>query len=171
MGEGAHTPKQRAIIRADGARHIVGQQAVDGVAAHAGREAEDLVGDGADLDADAALLHLVHDVGVARQGEAVADALRAEQQRVEEVAVRVGADVERLAAVEEERDLDVGRLAEGLELQELAGEGFERLAFAFLADEIEAWKPVVVVSSGLSVLQGTWVVSYRQCTRKTSCLS
>lgn len=89
-----------------------------------------------------------------RQGEAVADALRAEQQRVEQVAVRVGADVERLAAVEEEGDLDVGRLAEGLKLQELAGEGFERLAFALLADEVEAWEPVVVVvSSGLSGLQ------------------
>ena len=115
------------------------------MAAHARRQAEDLVGDGADLDADAALPHLVHDVGVAREGEAVADALRAEQQRVEQVAVRVGADVERLAAVEEEGDLDVGGLAEGLELQELAGEGFERLAFAFLADEVETWRVVRLV--------------------------
>jgi hypothetical protein len=70
---------------------------------------------------------------VAGEGEAVADALGAEQQRVHEVAVRVGANVERLAAVEEEGDLYVGGLAEGLELQELGTEGLERLALAFFA--------------------------------------
>jgi hypothetical protein len=70
---------------------------------------------------------------VAGEGEAVADALGAEQQRVHEVAVRVGADVERLAAVEEEGDFYVGGLAEGLELQELGTEGLERLALAFFA--------------------------------------
>jgi uncharacterized metal-binding protein YceD (DUF177 family) len=63
------------------------------------RQSQDLIRDGADLDTDTALLHLGHDVGVARQGEAVADALRAEQQGVEQVAVGVGADVERLATV------------------------------------------------------------------------
>ena len=104
------------------------------MATHPGRQTQDLVGDGADLDADAALLHLAHDVGVARQGKAVADALRAEQQGVEEVAVGVGADVERLAAVQEQGDLDARRLAEGLELQELLREGFEGFAFAFFAD-------------------------------------
>ena len=65
------------------------------------RQAQDLIRDGADLDTNTALFHLGHDVGVAGQGKAVADALRAEQQGVEQVAVGVGADVERLAAVQQ----------------------------------------------------------------------
>ena len=102
--------------------------------AHAGRETENLVGYGADLDADAALLHLVHDIWVARQGEAVPDTLRAKEEGVHKVAVCLGADVERLAAVEEERNVLAGGLAEGLELQELLPEGVEGLAFALFAD-------------------------------------
>lgn len=134
MGQGKNKPEQRPIIRANRARHVIRQQAIHGMATHPGGQAQDLVGDGADLDADTALLHPAHDVGMARQGEAVADALRAEQQGVEQIAVGVGADVERLAAVQEEGDLDLRGLAEGLEPKELLREGFEGLAFAFFAD-------------------------------------
>lgn len=67
------------------------------------RQPQDLIRDGTDLDTHAALLHLGHNVGMARESEAVADALRAEQQGVEQVAVGIGADVERLAAVQQER--------------------------------------------------------------------
>lgn len=98
---GVNKPEQRPIIRTNRARHIVRQQTIHRMPTDPRRQTQDLIGDGADLDADAALLHLVHDVGVAGQGKAVADALRAEQQGVEQVAVGVGADVERLAAVQE----------------------------------------------------------------------
>jgi hypothetical protein len=104
------------------------------MAAYPGREAEDLVGDGADLDADVALLHLSHDIRVPRQGEAVADALGSEEEGVHQVSVGVGANVERLAAVEEKRDFYFGSLAERLESQELLSEVLEWLAFAFLTD-------------------------------------
>jgi hypothetical protein len=127
-------PKQRAVVRADGAGHVVRQQVIHGMAAYPGREAEDLVGDGADLDADVALLHLGHDIGVPRQGKPVADALGSEEEGVHQVSVGVGADVEGLTAVEEKRDLYLRSLTERLESQELLSEGFQRLGFAFLAD-------------------------------------
>lgn len=76
-----------------------------------GRQAQDFVRDGADLDADVAAAHLVHDKRVPRQGEAVPDAARPEQQRVHQVSVRVGTHVESLAAVEEEGDVDARGLA------------------------------------------------------------
>ena len=79
--------------------------------ADAGRKTENLVGYRADLDADAALLHLVHDVRVARQGEAVANTLRTEEEGVHKVAVGLGANVKRLAAMEEERNFLAGGLA------------------------------------------------------------
>lgn len=108
------------------------------MAVDARREAQDLVGDGADLDADVALLHLLEHVRVAGQREAVADALRVEEQRVHQVAVCVAADVERLAAVEEEGDLDFGFAARLFELEELGDKVFEWPAFALLADEVKA---------------------------------
>ena len=104
---------------------------------HPRRQAQNLIRDGAHLHTHALLLHLVHHPRVARQREAVADALGAEQQRVDQVPVRLPADVERLAAVEEEGDVDRGGLAEGAELQEFGPEGFERFAFAFFADEVK----------------------------------
>ena len=107
--------------------------------ADARRQSEDLVGDGAELDADFVFFHLLHDVRVPGQGEAVADAFCAEQQGVVEVAVGVGALVERLAAVEEEGDGYVVGGAFGLELEELFGEVAQRMAFALLADEVEAY--------------------------------
>lgn len=131
-------PEQRAVVGVDCAGHILGQQAVDGVAADAGGEAEDLVGDGADLDADIALLHHPHDARVARQGKAVADALRAQDQRVDEVAVRVGADVERLAAVEQEGYLHALLRAFRLEPDELVSEVPQGPALALFSDQIEA---------------------------------
>jgi hypothetical protein len=104
------------------------------MAAYPGREAEDLVGDGADLDANVALLHLGHDIGVPRQGETVADALGSEEESVHQVSIGVGANVERLPAVEEERYLYIGSLAERLELQELLSEVFQWLGLAFFTD-------------------------------------
>lgn len=133
-GGRSNIPEQRAVVGADGAAHVVGQEAVHGVAAHARRQAEDFVGDGADLDADPVLLHHLHDVGVPREREAVADALGAEQQGVDQVAVGVGADIQRLAAVEQEGDVGPGSRAEVLELEKLLREVFERPALALLAD-------------------------------------
>lgn len=69
-----------------------------------------------------------------REGEAVADALGAEQQGVDQVAVGVGADIQRLAAVEQEGDVGPGSRAEVLELEKLLREVFERPALALLAD-------------------------------------
>lgn len=126
-------PKQSTIIRTEGTWYIVRQQVVRRVAAYPRRQAQDFVGNGADLDADPPPLHLVHDVRVSRQGETVADALGAEQQGVHKVAVGVCAELECLTAVEEQGYLDVGGFAKRLELEELPSEGLERLAFAFLA--------------------------------------
>jgi hypothetical protein len=104
------------------------------------RQAEDLVGDGAELDADPLFLHLLHDPRVPGHGIPVADPLRAEQDGVEEVPVRRGTILQRLAAVEQERDLDPRLLAVGLELEELFGEVLKGIGLAvpFLADEIKS---------------------------------
>lgn len=77
------------------------------------------------------------------QGETVADALGAQEQRIVEVAVGVGALVERFATVEEEGDGYVVSGAFGLELEELLGEVAQRMTLALLADEVEPYSTLV----------------------------
>ena len=135
-------PEQSAIIRADGAVDIVRQEIIHGVPVHPGREAEDLVGYRTDLDADAALLHLFHDVRVPWQGEAVADAFRSEQERVHQVAIGVHANIQRLAAVKEEGNVNIRLPAVLLEVKELRDEVLQRSSLALLADEVVACRSI-----------------------------
>jgi len=73
-----------------------------------------------------------------REGKAVADPPRVQQQGIDQVAVGVCADVERLAAVEEKRDVQLLGLALPSELEKFCDEIFERPASSFLSDQIEA---------------------------------
>ncbi len=68
-----------------------------------------------------------------RQREAMANAFRAQQKRVHQVPIRLAADVERLAAVEEEGDVDACGDTQGAEVEELRAEGAQGFAFGFFA--------------------------------------
>lgn len=118
--------------------HIRRQQLIHGVARHAARQAQHLVGDGAQLEAHAGGAHALQDVRVAGEREAVPDAPRAQQQRVDEVLVGRGPALERLAAVEQERDGHARRGAPPLEGEEFRDEGLERVALGFFAHDVEA---------------------------------
>jgi len=109
------------------------------MAIDARRETQDLVGDGADFDANVALLHLLEHIRMARQRKAVADALRVQQEGVHKVAVGVGSDVEGLAAVEKKGNFDPLLAARLLELEKLGHKVFEWSAFAFFANEVKAY--------------------------------
>ncbi|KGQ12483.1 hypothetical protein BBAD15_g1777 [Beauveria bassiana D1-5] len=103
--------------------HIVRQQRVQGVAA----------------DARHALgAHALHDERMSGQRIAVPDAPRAQQQRIEEVAISGRAHIERLAAVEQERYLDVRLAAILLKLEQLGDEISQRASLRLLADEVKA---------------------------------
>ena len=69
------------------------------MAAYSWGESENLVGDGAELHADVFGLHMRHDPRVPWHSESVANPLRAEQHRIEEVLVGRGTIFLRLAAV------------------------------------------------------------------------
>lgn len=128
------------VVTIHRAVHIVGEQAVHSVPAHPGRQAQRLVRDGAHLEADARLLHALQEVRVPRQREPVPDASRPEEQRVQQVIVRGRPAGERLAAVEEERDLDARLVAVLLELEELGHEGVQGFALAFFAYEVKTYR-------------------------------
>jgi hypothetical protein len=67
----------------------------------------------------------------------MSDALRAEEQGIDEVSVGVGANVQCLAAVEEEGYVLSCSCAEVLELEKLLFEVFQGSALAFLSDKIK----------------------------------
>lgn len=137
-GEALGSPEERPVVGTDSAMYIVRQQRVQSMAANPRRQPQHLIRHGAKLHAHVPALHLLHDVGVPRQREAVANALCAEEQRVVDVPVRLRAQLERLAAVEEEGDVDPVLLAFPAELEELRDEVVQGiLLLRFLADEVE----------------------------------
>ncbi|KUI58431.1 hypothetical protein VP1G_11018 [Cytospora mali] len=132
------------VVVAQRAGDTPGEQGRQGVAHDGAAQAEDLVGDGARLDEDALLLDEVDQERVLEEAEAVADAARAQEHRVEEVVVRRRAVPQRLARVEEEghalgHALVRQLLAEPEQLRQHVG---QRPAQVLLPDEVVARQEV-----------------------------
>lgn len=129
---------------------VIRQQRIQGMTPNPWGQSQHLVRHGAELHADVPALHLLHDVGVPRKREPVSDPLRAQEQRVVDVAVRLRAQLEGLAAVKEEGDVEVLRLALPAELDELGGEVLQgELLCSFFADEVKAWGRVSFATGAL----------------------
>ena len=85
--------------------NILSEEAVHGMAVYSRREAQDLIGNRAHLNADIPLFHLLQDVWVPGQSESVSDTLRVEKEGIHQISIRILADVQRLSAMKQERDI------------------------------------------------------------------
>lgn len=68
-----NVPEESPVVCAERAVHVVRQQVINCMPADSWSETQDFVGDRANLDADIVLLHLLHDIWMPSQCEAVAD--------------------------------------------------------------------------------------------------
>lgn len=80
---------------------------------------------------------MLHDIRVLCKCKTVPDALCAQQQRVDQITIRVGAHVECFSAVEEEGDLNIRFCAVLLKLEEFGDEFLDRVSCGFFADQVE----------------------------------
>lgn len=102
------------------------------------RQAQDLVRDGTHLEANALLLHTLHDVRVPGEREPMPYPLGLEQQSVQEILVRFRARLEGFAAVKQKRDFDLCLLTVPLKFKKLRDKFLEWFGLGFFADEIES---------------------------------
>jgi len=65
-GEDTTILEERAVVAVDCAVNIIRKQVVHGVAVYPRRQPKDFVRYGTDFEADALLLHLLHNVGMPR---------------------------------------------------------------------------------------------------------
>lgn len=140
-------PEQRSIVRADCAVDIVGQELIHSMPADTGCKAQDLVGDGAQFETDAALLHELHHVWVLCEREAMPDTLRLEKQGIDQVAVCIRSHIQGLTAMKQERDFYFSSLAVLLELEELGDKVLDGPSLGLFADKIETYYIVSTLDS------------------------
>lgn len=133
-------PKERPVIGANGAMHIVGQQLVHGVSICSRCEPQNLVGNRAQLQADALGLHVLHNIRMLCQGKAMPYALRPQQKSVDQIAIRVGAHIQRLAAVEQEGDIELLLGALFLEFEQFGDKGLDRIAWCLFTNKVKPYK-------------------------------
>lgn len=124
------------VVVAEGTGDAAGEQGGQRVRGDGAAEAQDLVGDGAALDEDALLLDQVDQQRVLVQAEAVPDAPRPQQHRVEQVVVRLRPRAQALARVEEEGQDDALLRALPQEPHDLRQQVAVRAAQVFLADQV-----------------------------------
>lgn len=99
---------------------------------------QDLIGNGANLQRNAALATQLHEQWVLWQRVAVANALGVKHDGIVEVVVRWSLALERLPRVEDEGDIQIEGGAGGSELQKFGDVVSDWVAAAFAADHIES---------------------------------
>jgi len=120
------------VVRTDTNLDTGGEKGTSWVRAHIVLVAEDLVGDGAALNTDVLVLHLLDEARMHLQSEAVTNALGAKQDGVVELSV---GPLVRLASVEIELE-SVTKLH--LHFEDLLEEIVDRRIVVLLVDHIEA---------------------------------
>ena len=126
--------------------HVICQQLVHGVPVRSWRKPQNFVGNRTQLQADALGLHVLHDVRVLCQGEAVPDALRAQQKSVNQVTIRVGAHVQRLATVKQERNIEFLLGTFLLEVEQFGDVRLDRVAFCLFPDQVKTYSTLSIIS-------------------------
>lgn len=109
------------------------------MSADTGRKTQDLVGNWAQFETNAALLHELHHVRVLCEREAMPDALRLEKQGIDQIAVRISSHIQGLTAVKQEGDFQFSSFAVLLELEKLGDKVLDGSALGFFANKIETY--------------------------------